>query len=113
MQDEIIKFLAYNGKISVVCINSTEMVEKARKIHDLSPVTTAAFGRMLTMTAIMANEMKNAKDKITIQITHRYRCRNHHRYFVGSQGCAVVVHDDVSYAGRGRHAERCNHVLGV
>ena len=65
MQDEIIKFLAYNGKISVVCINSTEMVEKARKIHDLSPVTTAAFGRM---TAIMANEMKNAKDKITIQI---------------------------------------------
>ena len=68
MQDEIIKFLAYNGKISVVCINSTEMVEKARKTHDLSPVTTAAFGRMLTMTAIMANEMKNAKDKITIQI---------------------------------------------
>lgn len=68
MQDEIIKFLAYNGKISVVCINSTEMVEKARKIHDLSPVTTAAFGRMLTMTAIMANEMKNEKDKITIQI---------------------------------------------
>ena len=68
MQDEIIKFLAYNGKISVVCINSTEIVEKAREIHDLSPVTTAAFGRMLTMTAIMANEMKNAKDKITIQI---------------------------------------------
>ena len=71
MQDEIIKFLAYNGKISVVCINSTEMVEKARKIHDLSPVTTAAFGRMLTMTAIMANEMKNAKDKITISIDTR------------------------------------------
>ena len=32
MQDEIIKFLAYNGKISVVCINSTEIVEKAREI---------------------------------------------------------------------------------
>ena len=68
MQDEIIKFLAYKGKISVVCIDSTEMVEKARKIHDLSPVATAAFGRMLTMTAIMANEMKNEKDKITVQI---------------------------------------------
>ncbi len=68
MQDEIIKFLAYNGKISVVCINSTEMVEKARKTHDLSPVATAAFGRMITMTAMMANEMKNEKDKITIQI---------------------------------------------
>lgn len=54
MQDEIIKFLAYNGKISVVCINSTEMVEKARKIHDLSPVTTAAFGRMLTAPTFFA-----------------------------------------------------------
>ena len=68
MQDEIVKFLAYNGKISVVCINSTEIVEKARKTHNLSPVATAAFGRMLTMTAIMANEMKNQKDKMTIQI---------------------------------------------
>lgn len=68
MQDRIMKFLAYEGKISVICIDSTQLVEKARKIHDLSPVVTAAFGRMLTITSIMANEMKNKKDKITIQI---------------------------------------------
>lgn len=68
MQDKIMKFLAYEGKISVICIDSTELVEKAKKTHDLSPVATAAFGRMLTATAIMANEMKNEKDKITVQI---------------------------------------------
>ena len=68
MQDKIMKFLAYEGKISVICIDSTELVEKAKEIHDLSPVATAAFGRMLTATAIMANEMKNEKDKITVQI---------------------------------------------
>lgn len=68
MQDKIKKFLAYDGKISVICIDSTELVEKARKTHDLSPVATAAFGRMLTITSIMANEMKNEKDKITVQI---------------------------------------------
>lgn len=68
MADKIKKFLAYNGKISVICAETTEMVEEARKIHDMSPVVTAAFGRVLTMTAIMATEMKGSKDKLTVQI---------------------------------------------
>lgn len=68
MEDKITKFLAYNGKISIVCINATNLVEKARKIHDLSPVATAAFGRLLTITALMGQEMKNKEDKLTIQI---------------------------------------------
>lgn len=68
MTDRIKKFLAYNGKISVICAETTELVEKARQTHDLSPVTTAAFGRMLTITAIMGIEMKHENDKLTIQI---------------------------------------------
>ena len=68
MSDKIIKFLAYSGKISVICADTTNLVEKARKTHDLSPVVTAAFGRLLTITSIMATEMKNPKDKLTIQI---------------------------------------------
>lgn len=68
MTDKILKALAHEGKIAVTCINSTNMVEEARKIHDLSPVATAAFGRLLTIGAIMGNEMKNQKDKLTIQI---------------------------------------------
>ncbi len=68
MSDQIIKFLAHNKKISVICADTTNLVEKARKTHDLSPVVTAAFGRMLTITAIMGAEMKSTKDKLTIQI---------------------------------------------
>ncbi len=68
MTDKITKFLAYNGKISIVCVNTTDLVEKARIIQDLSPVATAAFGRVLTITSIMAQEMKNKTDKLTIQI---------------------------------------------
>ena len=68
MQDKIMKFLAYDGKISVICTSTTELVEKARKIHDLSPVATAAFGRILTISAIIGNEMKGAKDKLTVQM---------------------------------------------
>ena len=68
MSDKIIKFLAYDGKISVICANTTDMVEEARKVHDMSPVVTAAFGRLLTITAIMATEMKGSKDKLTVQL---------------------------------------------
>ncbi len=68
MSDKMIKFLAYEGRISVICADTTKMVEEARKIHDMSPVVTAAFGRLLTITAIMATEMKSSKDKLTVQL---------------------------------------------
>lgn len=68
MKDQIVKFLAYDGKISVVCASTTNLVEEARKLHDLSPLSTAAMGRVLTITALMGAEMKNKTDKLTIQI---------------------------------------------
>lgn len=68
MSDKITKFLAYDEKISIVCIDTTNLVEEARKIHDLSPLATAGLGRLLTITLLMAQEMKNKTDKITIQI---------------------------------------------
>ena len=64
MKDQIIKFLAYNGKISVVCSSTTNLVEEARKLHDLSPLATAVMGRVLTITALIGSEMKNKTDKL-------------------------------------------------
>ena len=66
--DRIIKFLAFNGRISITCINSTYLVEQARKIHDLSPTATAALGRVLTISAIMGSELKGVQDKLTVKI---------------------------------------------
>lgn len=66
--DKIQKFLAYNGKINITCISTTELVEEARKIHDLSPVATAALGRCLTMGALIGAGLKNEEDSITLQI---------------------------------------------
>lgn len=68
MKDQIIKFLAYDGKISVVCCSTTNLVEQARILHDLSPLATAAMGRILTITALIGSEMKNETDKLTIQV---------------------------------------------
>lgn len=66
--DNIKRFLAYDGRINIVCISTTELVEKARIVHDLSPVATAALGRTLTMATIIGSGLKGKKDTVTLQI---------------------------------------------
>lgn len=66
--DKIQKFLAYNGKINITCVETTNLVEEARKVHDLSPVATAVLGRVLTMGALMASAFKDKDDSVTLQI---------------------------------------------
>lgn len=66
--DRIIKFLAYNGKVSITCANTTYLVETARELHDFSPVVTAAFGRVITIASMMAINMKDLDNSLTIQI---------------------------------------------
>ena len=72
MKDKIIKFLAYNGKVSVICSSTKNLVEKARNIHDLTPTITAVMGRVLTVASMMAvSNIKEGNDKLTIQINGR------------------------------------------
>lgn len=68
MKDRLIDCFAYDGKVSIKCISSTDMVEEARKLHDLSPTASAALGRLLTITSIMGYEAKEEKGSITNQI---------------------------------------------
>ena len=94
MNSKIIKFLAYNGKVSVICADTTELVEKARITHDLSPVATAAFGRMLTITSIMAVEMKNRKDKLINQSIEKHFyifLRNNCTYYRHISTCTYPI----------------------
>lgn len=65
--DEIKKYLACEGRVNIICAETTEVVENARKIHDLSPVATATLGRLLTMGTIMGTRIKEDEDSITLQ----------------------------------------------
>lgn len=66
--DKIQKFLAYNGKVNITCVETTNLVEEARSVHDLSPVATATLGRVLTMGTLMASGFKSEDDSVTLQI---------------------------------------------
>lgn len=67
--DSVKKFLAYDERISIICVNTTELVEEIRNIHDLTPTTTAAMGRFATISGIMGfTDIKENDDAITIQI---------------------------------------------
>lgn len=66
--DKIISCLTHNGKVNVRCIKSTNIVEEARKKHDLSPTATAALGRLLTITSLLGKEMKGETGTITTQV---------------------------------------------
>ncbi|WFD11262.1 Hsp33 family molecular chaperone HslO [Tepidibacter hydrothermalis] len=68
MKNYIIRASAGNHSIRAFAAFTTEMVETARKIHNTTPVASAALGRTLTATSMMGVMMKNENDKLTVQI---------------------------------------------
>ncbi len=68
MSDKIIRATAANAQIRAFAATSKNLVEAARKAHNLSPVASAALGRLLTAGAMMGVTLKGEKDILTIQI---------------------------------------------
>lgn len=68
MTDYIVRATAADNQIRAFAIASRELVEKARQIHNTSPVATAALGRLLSAGAMMGAMMKGDDDLLTLQI---------------------------------------------
>ena len=68
MSDYIVRATAANSQIRAFAVTSRDLVEEARSRHNLSPVVTAALGRLLTAGSMMGSMMKSEKDLLTLQI---------------------------------------------
>ncbi len=68
MSDYIIRAMAANGQIRAFAATTKELTEKARQIHNTSPVATAALGRLLCAGAMMGVTMKGENDLTTLSI---------------------------------------------
>jgi len=67
MKDYAIISTAYNNTVRIYVASSTQLVEEARKIHGTWPTATAAFGRFLTVSAMMGLMYKEG-ERITLRI---------------------------------------------
>lgn len=68
MSDYIIRGTAAEDQVRFFAATTKEMVETARRIHNTSPVATAALGRLLTAGAMMGSMSKDEKELTTLQI---------------------------------------------
>ena len=66
--NRILKATAHNGAIRIYICDIKELCEKARKIHDLYPISLAALGRVMGVNAIMASMLKGEGENITTTI---------------------------------------------
>ncbi len=66
--DKLQKFFIADGKVLITVIKDTELVEEARKIHNLTPTTTAVLGRCLTVAAFMASGFKDENQRLSFNI---------------------------------------------
>ena len=67
MEDYLIQGMGYNNEVRFFAAYSKAIAEDARKIHDTTPVCTAALGRTLTAGAMMGAMLKNDSDLLTIR----------------------------------------------
>ena len=66
--DTLTRGTALNEEVRVYCCRTTELVQEARKRHDLWPNAAAALGRTLSVGAMMGTMLKARQEKIEIQI---------------------------------------------
>ena len=66
MSDYIIRGMAADKQVRFFAANTKDLVEKARRIHNTSPIATAALGRLMTGTAMMGSMCKNDSDIVTV-----------------------------------------------
>lgn len=63
-----VRCISKDGTLTVTAIDSTDIVEKMRQIHQTSPVTSAALGRLMTAASMMGAALKSDDCSVTLRI---------------------------------------------
>lgn len=66
--DYLVRAVAGDGRVRAFACRTTNLVEEARRRHDTWPTATAALGRVLTGTALLAAQLKDDAS-VTVRVT--------------------------------------------
>ena len=69
MTDYLVRGTAAQAQIRAFACTTGGLTEKARSIHNTSPVASAALGRLLTAGCMMGSMLKGENDLLTLQIS--------------------------------------------
>lgn len=67
-KDYMIRAIAADDKIRAFAVTSKNLVQYAKDIHSLSPLATAALGRLMSASLMMGDMLKSEDDLLTLQI---------------------------------------------
>ena len=68
MKDQIVRAITGDGLVKAVAVTGRDIVERARQIHTLPPMATAALGRTLLGASMLGDMLKTEKGSVTLQI---------------------------------------------
>ena len=68
MSDQLVRAISKDGFVKAVAVSTRELTERARQIHRMTPVATAALGRTLAAASMMGNALKGEGSSVTLQI---------------------------------------------
>ena len=66
--DKIIRCITSDGAIMAACVDASDIVFTAKKIHHLSRSATAALGRLLCATSIMGDMLKQKDASVNLRV---------------------------------------------
>ena len=65
---KLVRAISDMGGVVISVIDSTDIVKRMEEIHETSAVVSAALGRLLTASQLMASNLKSVDDSITLRI---------------------------------------------
>ena len=68
MSDQLVRAISKDGFVKAAAVSTRALTERARQIHQTSPVATAALGRLLAAGSMMGNELKGDGSSVTLRI---------------------------------------------
>lgn len=64
----LVRCISTDGTLTVMAIDSTDIVNEAVRIHNTTPVASAALGRLLTGASLMGAVLKGKEDSVTLRL---------------------------------------------
>lgn len=65
---ELVRMISTDGTLTVIAIDSTDIINRMEWIHRTSAVTSAALGRLLTAASMMGAVLKGKDNSITLRL---------------------------------------------